>query len=58
MSGPFDAFLSRAVSDCVNAVHESKPLPSLEVLPEGSTCPDCGANVSLPDYCEECEASK
>lgn len=29
--------------------------PSLELLPEGSTCAKCGANVSLEDYCEACE---
>jgi hypothetical protein len=50
---PLDHFLLYAVATCVGP-----PLPSLEVLPEGSTCPKCGANVSLEDYCEECEETR
>lgn len=45
---PLGSFLRGAIADCVG-------LPSLEVLPEGSTCGACGANTRLQDYCSECE---
>lgn len=48
---PLDHFVRYAVEILLR-------LPSLEVLPEGSTCNKCGANVSLADYCEECEANR
>ena len=51
---PLNSFLHYAVATCVGPP-AGAVLPSLEVLPEGSTCEVCGANWRLSGPCEECQ---
>jgi len=56
MTGIFDDFLRKAVSDCVNGSSGSVyAKPSLEAPEPGAICPKCGEYLSLVDYCAVCE---